>query len=230
MRQIILDTETTGLSPKAGHRIIEIGCIEMINRRFTRNNLHLYINPEREIDAGAMSVHGISNEFLSDKPVFKAIIEELIAYIDGAELVIHNAPFDVNFLNHEFSLANKKYKAIRDYCSVFDTLPFARKKHPGQQNSLDALCKRYGVDNSTRDLHGGLLDARLLGEVYLLMTGGQNSLFGGGGSGDAAVAVKEEIRRVKKDRKPLKIIRATPDEEKKHLARLASIDSTIVWE
>ena len=177
MRQIVLDTETTGLSPEAGHRIIEIGCLEMINRRLNGNHFHVYINPDREIEFAAEQVHGITNEFLQDKPHFTDIIDELIQFIQGAELIIHNAPFDVGFLNHEFKHAGKPSKKVSHYCTVFDTLSFARKKHPGKKNSLDALCKRYNVDNSGRELHGALLDAGLLADVYLAMTGGQVSLF-----------------------------------------------------
>lgn len=177
MRQIILDTETTGLNPKEGHRIIEIGCVELVRRKFTGNNFHCYINPERQVDIGALKVHGLSNTFLADKPIFKDIYKEFIDYIDGAEVIIHNAPFDVGFLNHEFKLINKKEKLFASYCDVIDSLVMARKKHPGQRNSLDALCKRYHVDNSDRELHGALLDARILGQVYLAMTGGQESLF-----------------------------------------------------
>ena len=170
-RQVVLDTETTGLNPQEGHRVIEIGCVELINRRITRNHFHVYINPGRTIDAGAIEVHGITNEFLKDKPLFKSIAEDFIAFIQGAEVIIHNAPFDVGFLNHEFHLLPKKLGQMEDYSTVFDSLVFARKKHPGQRNSLDALCKRYNIDNSHRQLHGALLDAEILAEVYLLMTG-----------------------------------------------------------
>lgn len=180
-RQIILDTETTGLYPKQGHRIIEIGCLEMVNRRLTHQNFHYYLNPEREVDEGAVAVHGLTNEFLADKPKFAEIAEALLDFIKGAELVIHNAPFDLGFLNHEFALYSKtshqKIDPIETFCEVFDTLPLARQKYPGQKNNLDALCKRLKVDNSERDLHGALLDARLLSRVYLLMTGGQGHLF-----------------------------------------------------
>ncbi len=178
MRQIVLDTETTGLDPKSGHRIIEIGCVELVNRQLTGNHYHQYINPEREIDAGALAVHGISNEFLADKPLFSKVIDEFMQFVDGAELIIHNAPFDVGFLDHEMRLHNRKLGKLTDYCTIFDTLTYARKKHPGQKNSLDALCKRYDIDNSHRDLHGALLDAEILAIVYLAMTGGQSSLFG----------------------------------------------------
>ncbi len=169
-RQIVLDTETTGLNPEQGHRIIEIGCVELIDRRLTGQHFHIYLNPERRIDDGAIEVHGITNEFLEDKPHFADVVADFISFVQDAELVIHNAPFDVGFINHEFSLLKKNLATVETYCSVFDTLTFARKKHPGQRNSLDALCKRYGIDNSHRDLHGALLDAEILADVYLLMT------------------------------------------------------------
>jgi DNA polymerase III subunit epsilon len=177
MRQIVLDTETTGISIEDGHRIIEIGCIELIDRKFSHNNFHVYINPGREIDKGALAVHGISNQFLQDKPDFITIAKEFINYISGAELIIHNASFDVGFLNYELQLANLGTQAIDKMCKVIDTLKVARQLHVGQRNSLDALCKRYNVDLSKRDLHGALLDANLLAQVYLSMTGGQSSLF-----------------------------------------------------
>lgn len=177
MRQIILDTETTGLNPLEGHRIIEIGCLEMIDRKLTGERFHIYINPEREIDAGAVAVHGITNHFLKDKPLFASIAKEFVDFVEGAELIIHNAPFDVSFLNSELSLTRQGYGTIQEYCSVLDTLPLARKIHVGQRNSLDALCKRYKVDISKRELHGALLDANLLAQVYLAMTGGQGSFF-----------------------------------------------------
>lgn len=177
MRQIILDTETTGLKPEEGHRIIEIGCLEMIDRKLTGKSFHHYLNPKRDIEAGATAVHGITNEFLQDKLFFEDIAEEFILFIEDAELIIHNAPFDVGFLNHELSLANQEWKRLEDYCSIVDTLPMARKRHIGQRNSLDALCKRYNVDLSKRDFHGALLDASLLAQVYLAMTGGQGSFF-----------------------------------------------------
>lgn len=176
-RQIILDTETTGLSVDYGHRLIEVGCLEMVNRRLTGRTFHHYINPGRTIEAGATKVHGISNDFLVDKPYFREIALSLFEFIQDAELIIHNAPFDVGFLNAEFLHIDKKYSPITHHCEVFDTLAFARKMHPGQQNSLDALCKRYSIDNNHRTLHGALLDAELLAEVYLRMTGGQTQLF-----------------------------------------------------
>lgn len=177
MRQIVLDTETTGLSPAAGHRIIEIGCVELVNRQRTGKDFHQYINPEREIEVGAQEVHGITNEFLADKPVFSQIFDALVAYLQNAELIIHNAPFDLGFLNHEYSLIQAGAKKIETYCTVVDTLQLARSKHMGQRNSLDALCKRYNVNASKRELHAALLDAELLAEVYLAMTGGQVDLF-----------------------------------------------------
>lgn len=175
-RQVVLDTETTGLEPSQGHRIIEIGCVEIINRRVTSNHWHHYMQPDRKIDSGAFDVHGISNEFLKDKPRFNELVDDFLKYIEGAELIIHNAPFDVGFLNHELSLLDEPKPQIGDICSVLDTLVMARQKHPGQKNSLDALCKRYEIDNSSRTLHGALLDSEILAEVYLIMTGGQTAL------------------------------------------------------
>lgn len=176
MRQIILDTETTGIGHEQGHRVIEIGCVELIDRKLTGKHYHVYINPERSVDEGAFRVHGISNEFLQDKPRFSEILSEFIRFVDGAELIIHNAPFDVGFLNSEFKKVSWR-KRLEEHCSILDTLELAREKHPGQRNSLDALCKRYDIDNSNRQLHGALLDAEILAYVYLAMTGGQASLF-----------------------------------------------------
>lgn len=177
MRQLVLDTETTGLEVGLGHRIIEIGCVELVNRRLTGRNFHKYINPDREIDDGALEVHGITQEFLSDKPRFVDIWDEFKEFLQGDELVIHNAPFDVAFLNHEIGLLNLGLPSIQDQSSVVDSLALAREKHPGQRNSLDALCRRYSIDNSQRVLHGALLDAEILSDVYLLLTGGQGGLF-----------------------------------------------------
>ena len=177
MRQLVLDTETTGLEVGLGHRIIEIGCVELVNRRLTGRNFHKYINPDREIDDGALEVHGITQEFLSDKPRFADIWDEFNEFLQGDELVIHNAPFDVAFLNHEIGLLNLGLPSIQDQSSVVDSLALAREKHPGQRNSLDALCRRYSIDNSQRVLHGALLDAEILSDVYLLLTGGQGGLF-----------------------------------------------------
>jgi DNA polymerase-3 subunit epsilon len=178
MRQIILDTETTGLVAEQGHRIIEIGCVELVNRKLTGKHYHQYINPQREIDAGALTVHGITNEFLQDKPTFEFIVSSFIDFVTGAELIIHNAPFDVGFINAELSLLKKSWRSILEYCRVLDSLVLAKQLHVGQRNSLDALCKRYSIDNSQRELHGALLDAHLLARVYLAMTGGQATLFG----------------------------------------------------
>lgn len=176
-RQVVLDTETTGIRVEDGHRIIEIGCVEMIDRKLTQRFFHCYINPERDIEAGALAIHGITNDFLKDKPVFCDIAQDLIAFIEGSELIIHNAPFDLSFINNELILARQKWKTVMDYCRVTDTLQMARQLHVGQRNSLDALCKRYAIDNTKRELHGALLDANLLAQVYLAMTGGQGSFF-----------------------------------------------------
>ena len=176
MRQIILDTETTGISPEAGHRIIEIGAIEIVDRKITDNNFQTYLNPKRSIDSGSIHIHGITDEFVADKPEFKEIMQEFIDFVNDAELIMHNAPFDVAFINRELSLAGYN-EELHEICEIIDTLPMARKIHPGKRNSLDALCSRYGVDNTNRDLHGALTDAKLLAQVFLLMTGGQVGFF-----------------------------------------------------
>lgn len=223
-RQIVLDTETTGLDPKEGHRVIEVGCLELVNRRITGSTFHHYINPEREIERDAQDVHGITNAFLQDKPLFSDIIDALIDYIRDAELIIHNAPFDVNFLNHEFEWAGKQYLPVTSYATVFDTLTFARRKHPGQQNSLDALCRRYEVNNSQRELHGALLDAELLAQVYLLMTGGQAQLFQVEQTQAATTVVDAAVYRFPSDRSPLPVISPTPEELSAHEAFLTLFD------
>ncbi|VUD47362.1 DNA polymerase III subunit epsilon [Thalassocella blandensis] len=224
MRQIVLDTETTGLEPSLGHKIIEIGCVELVNRRLTGKHYHQYIKPNREIDEGAMEVHGITNEFLEDKPTFEEIVHDFLDFIGDADLIIHNAPFDVGFLDHELKMFNPELARINDRCKVIDSLVLARKKHPGQKNNLDALCKRYDVDNSQRDLHGALLDAEILADVYLLMTGGQSKLaLGGGADGDDGDYV-EPIIRVDANRPPLTVIRASESELERHREKLASID------
>ena len=223
-RMVVLDTETTGLNPQEGHRIIEIGCVELVKRRLTGKRFHVYINPDRIIDEGAIAVHGITNQFLDDKPHFEQIVEDFIAFIRGAELVIHNAPFDVGFINHEFSRLNNKTGTVADYSEVFDTLAYARKKHPGQRNSLDALCKRYSIDNSHRDLHGALLDAEILADVFLLMTGGQSSLLDAGQSGMDASSVNSDVKRVSADRPALKVIRCNDEELTAHQQRLEAIE------
>lgn len=182
MRQVVLDTETTGIGPEQGHRIIEIGCVELVDRKLTGRHYHQYINPQREIDEEAIGVHGITNEFVLDKPLFAQIAQDFYNFIAGAELVIHNAPFDVGFMDSEFRRVGVADTAT--FCGVLDTLVLARDMHPGQRNSLDALCKRYGIDNSHRELHGALLDAEILADVYLMMTGGQTDLmFAGDGEG-----------------------------------------------
>ncbi len=225
MRQIVLDTETTGLEPEEGHRIIEIGCVELMDRRLTGNNFHQYFNPDRGIDEGAVHVHGLTGEFLADKPRFADLVGDLLAYLRGAELIIHNAPFDLGFLSHELELLGGDAATLDRCCSVIDTLVLARKLHPGQRNSLDALCKRYGVDNSHRDLHGALLDAEILADVYLAMTGGQADLgLDGTAERPAERHAKAETRRLSGDRPALRIVRAHQDEARAHAARLRAID------
>ena len=224
MRQVVLDTETTGLEVALDHRIIEIGCVELIDRKLTGRHFHRYINPQREIDAGAMEVHGISNEDLADKPLFAQVATEFIDFVKGAELVIHNAPFDLGFLNAELGKLGSDYKPLENYSGIVDTLIMARQMHPGQRNSLDALCKRYGVDNSQRTLHGALLDAEFLADVYLLMTGGQVDLVLAGDSADAELGEAEfAVRRLNAQRPALKILRATADELVQHGQKIAQI-------
>jgi|TARA_R110000764_G_scaffold150160_1_gene237797 DNA polymerase-3 subunit epsilon len=225
MRQVILDTETTGIDPKQGHRIIEIGCVEMIGRKLTKRHFHVYINPDREVEEEAFRVHGISNEYLADKPRFHEIAKEFFEFIKGAELIIHNAPFDIGFMDHEFARVGG-YPKTAEVCGVFDSLVYARKKHPGQKNNLNILCRRYGIDNSHRELHGALLDAEILADVYLLMTGGQTSLGLANNSDSDSKQEGElgEIRRFSPDRPALKIIRASENELKAHEERLDLID------
>ncbi len=225
MRQIVLDTETTGLEPSQDHRIIEIGCVELVNRRLTGSTFHQYLNPERDIDAGAVDVHGITSEVLRDKPRFADIVDDFLTFVEGAELIIHNAPFDVGFVNHELDLLEDNPGPLEKHCAIIDTLMMARGKHPGQKNSLDALCKRYQVDNSNRELHGALLDAQILADVYLLMTGGQTALFSGAGE-DTRQGRITPVRRLDAKRPPLKVIKATTDELAAHLERLESIDTS----
>lgn len=223
MRQIVLDTETTGIDPKEGHRIIEIGCVEVVNRRLTGNHFHVYINPGRHIEQEAIEVHGITNEFLADKPTFSQVAQEFVNFIKGAQLVIHNAPFDVGFMDHEFGMeASTKGVITSQICDVLDTLTLARQMHPGQKNNLDALCKRYGIDNSHRTLHGALLDAEILADVYLLMTGGQTKLKLASSSGSDADSTA--IRRIQRSANKLKVIKATADEITQHEARLDIVE------
>jgi DNA polymerase-3 subunit epsilon len=224
MRQVVLDTETTGLEPQAGHRIIEIGCVELVNRRRTDQRFHRYINPDRAVDAGALQVHGIDDEFLASQPRFAEVAAEFIEFVRGAELVIHNAEFDVAFINHELRRLDNVPQQIRECCQVLDTLALARRLHPGQRNSLDALAKRYEVDNTKRQLHGhgALLDAQILAEIYLSMTGGQVSL-SLGGQEQLAAAVAAVSRRLDRSGLDLVVQPATADELLAHEAMLAII-------
>jgi len=219
LRQVVLDTETTGLDPQEGHRVIEIGAVELIDRRLTASHFHQYINPQRDIEDGALEVHGISREFLQDKPVFADIAEDFLNFIEGAELLIHNAPFDIGFLDMELSLLNSPLR-IETHASVLDTLELARDLHPGQRNSLDALCRRYEVDNSSRKLHGALLDAEILADVYLALTGGQSDLVLSFEATTQDVAGEGfEVS----ERPPLQVLLPTDQEAELHEARLKSI-------
>jgi len=222
MRQVIVDTETTGLEPKEGHRIIEIGALELVERQLTGRRFHAYLNPDRDIEAGALEVHGINEEFLHDKPRFAEIVDEFIDFVSGAELLIHNAPFDIGFIDNELALAGHDPASITRVAGVLDTLELAKELHPGQRNNLDALCKRYDIDNASRSLHGALLDAELLADVYLAMTGGQTDLGltlesparGEAAGDDHPVA----------EHPPLIVLRATAEELESHAARLREID------
>jgi DNA polymerase III subunit epsilon len=224
MRQIVLDTETTGLEPELNHRIIEIGCVEIVNRRVTGRTFHRYLNPERAIDEGAMSVHGIKRADLDDKPKFAEVAGELVEFIKDAELVIHNAAFDVAFLDHEFAKLQGDSHRVASLCRVLDSLELARSMHPGQRNNLDALCKRYEVDNSRRDLHGALLDAQILAEVYLAMTGGQVGLALTEASASAHAANgAEPMRALVRTALPLVVVMATEEESDAHESMLKII-------
>ncbi len=225
MRLIVLDTETTGLEVNQGHRIIEIGCVELVNRRLTGNHFHRYINPQREVDQGAIEVHGLTNEFLADKPLFAQVAAEFLDFVRGAELVIHNAPFDIGFLDAELKRLDDSHSGLQSICSVTDTLVMARARHPGQRNNLDALCNRYTVDNSQRDLHGALLDAEILADVYLAMTGGQTAFQladHGPGEGEGS-GRSEGIRRLPAQRPALAVPRAGADDLAAHEAQLEAI-------
>lgn len=223
IRQIVLDTETTGLETSDGHRIIEIGCVEMVARRVNSNDYHQYLQPDREIDAEAMQVHGITPEFLADKPRFADIVDDFMHYIQGAELIIHNAPFDIGFLNHELKRSRSKWHSIEDHCTVLDSLVLARKMYPGQRNSLDALCKRLSVNNTHRQLHGALLDSQILADVYLAMTGGQESLLLQV-EGETADNDGTQIRRLASDRATVKVLLANDTELSAHNERLLAIE------
>ena len=222
MRQIVLDTETTGLEVEAQHRIIEIGCVEIFNRRLTGKSFHQYLNPEREIDAAAQQVHGLTRERLAKEPTFSQIHAQFLEFVRDAELVIHNAPFDVAFLNAEFMRLELQYR-VADVCKVLDTLELARQMHPGQRNNLDALCKRYSVDNSHRDYHGALLDARILAEVYLTMTGGQGSLTLSAESGTAGSRARNGSQ-ARATPARIVVVNATADEMAAHEHVLALLD------
>lgn len=232
IRRIVLDTETTGLEPSDGHRIIEIGCVEMQGRKVMTNDYHQYLQPDREIDAEAINVHGITPEFLADKPRFATVLDAFMEYIKGAELIIHNAPFDIGFLNHELKRAGSKWGRIEDHCTVLDSLVMARDMYPGQRNSLDALCRRLDVKNTHRQLHGALLDSQILAEVYLAMTGGQESLALGSNDPDDSGQGGVDIRRLATDRPALRVLSAGEDELQTHNERLQAIEKeagSCVW-
>ena len=224
MRQVVLDTETTGLEPELGHRVIEIGVVELVNRRLTGQRLHHYLQPDREIDDGALDVHGITREFLQDKPRFADVYADILEFVSGAEVIIHNAPFDVAFLNHELARLGDPDLRMESYCRILDSLALARQLHPGQRNSLDALCKRYQIDNSARQLHGALLDAEILADVYLAMTGGQAVLELGstGGTATATGDLRGAPRIGRTGTIP--VVRASRDEIEAHASQLADID------
>lgn len=240
MRQIVLDTETTGLDPEEGHRIIEIGCVELINRRPSGSTYHQYIQPDRDIEEGAIDIHGITNAFLADKPRFADIAQDFLEYTKGAQLIIHNAPFDVGFINYELMLAKANHEddgeranKIEEHCAIEDTLVLARKIHPGQKNDLDSLCKRYNIDNSQRTFHGALLDAEILADAYLAMTGGQTGLFDDGHGPAQHWAGDSNIKRLDADRPPLLVIRANEQEMTAHETWLDEInqksDGRCLW-
>jgi DNA polymerase-3 subunit epsilon len=225
MRQVMLDTETTGLELKLGHRVIELGCVELVNRRRTARTLHHYLQPDRDIDPGAQEVHGISIDMLQGKPRFSEIAEEFLAFVAGAELVIHNAEFDVGFLNAELRRTGREPASVTEVCTVVDTLVLARRLHPGQRNSLDALCKRYNIDNSGREYHGALLDAQLLADVYLAMTGGQATLsLSLDRHGPETAGQASAPRHIDRAGLELHVIRATADELLEHEKQLQLID------
>ncbi|HET7923179.1 MAG TPA: DNA polymerase III subunit epsilon [Gammaproteobacteria bacterium] len=223
MRQVVLDTETTGLETTEGHRIIEIGCVELIDRRVSGRTWHQYINPERDVEQGALDVHGISNEMLVNKPRFAEIADEFLKFVVGSELIIHNAGFDIGFINHELALLGASESDITQQCAVLDTLTLARRMHPGQKNSLDALCKRYNIDNSGRQLHGALLDARILADVYLAMTGGQAALLLDASADPTGRAQAAQRRRVNRAGLTLRVLPASDAEREAHRQQLAAI-------
>ncbi|HRD50623.1 MAG TPA: DNA polymerase III subunit epsilon [Candidatus Contendobacter sp.] len=234
-RQVVLDTETTGLDPAQGHRVIEIGCIELVNRRLTSQQFHVYLQPDRAIDEEAQRVHGITNEFLANQPRFADIADGFLDFVRGAELIIHNAAFDLNFLNHELRRCGRGHVTLEQLCTVADTLLMARQRHPGQRNSLDALCKRYSIDNSQRTLHGALLDAEILADVYLIMTRQQDSLFVQETAGAAAERRgKARQTALSRSRPSLPVIRANAEEQAEHARYLEMLDrssgGSCVWQ
>lgn len=236
MRQVVLDTETTGLDPRQGNRIIEIGCVELINRKLTGNHYHQYIQPDRESEEGALAVHGITSAFLADKPRFEDIFDDFLSFIKGAELVIHNAPFDIGFIDNEFKLLNqnhsKELTTTNEHATVLDTLVMAKKMHPGQRNSLDALCKRYDVNNEKRELHGALLDAEILADVFLAMTGGQSNLLldSNAESSEETNDQREEvIEKLSANRKASPVILASPVEVAAHEEYLKKLGDSHLW-
>lgn len=225
MRQIILDTETTGIDPLQGHRLIEIGCLELVNRKLTKRSFHHYLNPQREVEEEAFRVHGLSTEFLSDKPLFADIVDDFLAFVKGAELIIHNAPFDIGFLNNELRLLQRGFAPLTEYCTVLDTLVMARQKHPGQKNNLDALARRYGADQRDRTYHGALLDSEILADIYLAMTGGQVGLALGQEESDGGGEQRSEgLRRLSAGRPPLPVIPASAEELARHETKLKTLD------
>lgn len=223
MRQVVLDTETTGLDPAQGHRVIEIGCVEIVNRKLTNKHFHCYLNPDREIDAAAIEVHGITSAFLADKPRFYQLEQEFLDFVRGAELVIHNAPFDIGFLDAELARSDAGNQQMSAHCGVLDSLLLAREKHPGQRNNLDALCKRYGIDNTQRTLHGALLDAEILADLYLVMTSGQRDLLLGDEDNEADESSRAS-RRGQVARPSLRVVSASAEEITAHEQRLQEID------
>lgn len=228
MRLIILDTETTGLEPKQGHRLIEVGALEMVNRRLTGKSFHEYVQPERDVPMEAQAVHGITEEFLADKALFSTIADQFIEFITGAELIIHNAPFDLGFLDNELAIAGKmigkKYPKVSDICKITDSLKLARRKHPGQKNNLDALCRRYGIINTHRELHGALLDSEILADVYLMMTGGQTDLMWAAQATSATGdAVAPASRTVSLEGYELPVVMATDAEVAAHKTKLQTV-------
>lgn len=228
MRLIILDTETTGLEPTQGHRLIEVGALEMVNRRLTGKSFHEYVQPERDVPMEAQAVHGITEEFLADKALFSTIADQFIEFITGAELIIHNAPFDLGFLDNELAIAGKmigkKYPKVSDICKITDSLKLARRKHPGQKNNLDALCRRYGIINTHRELHGALLDSEILADVYLMMTGGQTDLMWAAQATSATGdAVAPASRTVSLEGYELPVVMATDAEVAAHKTKLQTV-------